>query len=66
MGNKIMSQMNLPSLGIAVRTLFTGYLLVMAVGFNEKLKALIIAIPFAFLIIDIPSWWIKSIFPGIA
>ena len=27
-----MSQMNLPSLGIAVRTLFTGYLLVMGIG----------------------------------
>lgn len=29
---KVMSKMNLPSLGIAVKTLFTGYLLVMGVG----------------------------------
>jgi hypothetical protein len=52
--------------GIAFIFIFVGYIFSLAVGFNEKVKAIIIAIPFGFLIIDISSWWITSIFPGFA
>lgn len=52
--------------GIAFIFIFVGYIFSLAVGLNEKLKAVIIAIPFAFLIIDISSWWITSVFPGFA
>jgi len=52
--------------GIAFIFIFVGYIFSLAVGFNEKVKATIIAIPFLFLIIDISSWWITSVFPGFA
>ena len=52
--------------GIAFIFIFVGYIFSLAVGFNEKVKATIIAIPFGFLIIDISSWWITSVFPGFA
>ncbi|UPT77880.1 hypothetical protein MN086_01740 [Sulfurovum sp. XGS-02] len=52
--------------GIAFIFIFVGFIFSLAVGINAKLKAFIIAIPFAFLIIDISSWWITSIFPSFA
>ncbi|WP_289401874.1 hypothetical protein [Sulfurovum xiamenensis] len=52
--------------GIAFIFIFVGLIFSLAVGLNEKLKAFIIAIPFGFLIIDISSWWITSIFPQFA
>ena len=87
MHHKVMSQLNLPSLSMSVRTLFlmaglqillthdsltrvshihlfgiafiftlVGFIFSLAVGINAKLKAFIIVIPYAFLIVDILSW----------
>jgi len=52
--------------GIAFIFIFVGYIFTLVVGFNQKIKAIIIAIPFLFIIIDISSWWITSIYPGFA
>jgi len=52
--------------GIAFIFIFVGYIFSLAVGFNEKVKAFIIAVPFGFLIIDISSWWVTSVFPQFA
>lgn len=52
--------------GIAFIFIFVGYIFSLAVGFNEKVKAFIIAIPFAFLLIDISSWWVTSYYPSFA
>jgi hypothetical protein len=38
----------------------------LAVGFNKWLKATIIFIPFAFLILDVSAWWLTRIDPAFA
>ncbi|MBL1244474.1 MAG: hypothetical protein COA39_008810 [Sulfurimonas sp.] len=35
-----------------------------SIGISEAIKSIIIAIPFGFLIIDISSWWITSLYPA--
>jgi len=52
--------------GIAFIFIFLGYIFSMSVGMSEIVKSIIIAIPFGFLIIDISSWWVTSIYPGFA
>jgi len=52
--------------GIAFIFIFVGFIFSLTVGFNKKAKAIIIAIPFLFLIIDIMSWWVTKSFPWFA
>lgn len=52
--------------GIAFIFIFLGYIFSMSIGISEVIKSIIIAIPFGFLIIDISSWWITSIYPAFA
>ncbi|MDQ7045582.1 MAG: hypothetical protein Q9M32_06705 [Sulfurimonas sp.] len=52
--------------GIAFIFIFLGYIYSMAVGINEIFKSIVMAIPFGFIIIDISSWWVTSIYPGFA
>jgi len=52
--------------GIAFIFIFVGYIFTMSVGLSEVMKSIIIAIPFAFLIVDISSWWVTSIYPAFA
>lgn len=52
--------------GIAFIFFFIGFIFSLAVGFKRWLKSLIIFVPFAFLILDIASWWLTKINPGFA
>jgi len=52
--------------GIAFIFIFVGYIFTMSVGLSEIMKSIIISLPFAFLIVDISSWWVTSIFPAFA
>ncbi len=52
--------------GIAFIFFFIGLIFSMAVGFNKWIKAFLIFVPFAFLIIDVASWWLTKINPGFA
>jgi len=49
---------------IAYIFIFLGYVFSMSIGMSKVVKSIIITIPFGFLIIDISSWWITSIYPG--
>ncbi len=52
--------------GIAFIFFFIGFIFSMAVGIKRWIKAVIIFIPFAFLIIDVASWWLTKINPSFA
>lgn len=52
--------------GIAFIFMFVGIIFSFAVGIPKWLKELSIAMPFAFLIIDVFSWWLTKWFPGAA
>ncbi|WP_029407665.1 hypothetical protein [Thiomicrorhabdus sp. Milos-T2] len=52
--------------GISFIFFFVGLIFSMAVGFKPWVKATIIFIPFAFLILDIASWWLTKINPNFA
>lgn len=52
--------------GIAFIFFFVGLIFSLAVGIPKWLKELAIALPFAFLIIDILSWWLTKWHPGFA
>jgi hypothetical protein len=52
--------------GIAFIFIFMGYIYSMTINISEKVKAIVIAIPFGFIIIDISSWWVTSMFPAFA
>lgn len=52
--------------GIAFIFFFIGLIFSMAVGFQPWLKALLIFTPFAFLIVDIASWWLTKLNPNFA
>ena len=52
--------------GISFIFFFVGYIFSMAVGFNKWVKAGLIFIPFAFLVVDIASWWLTKMNPGFA
>ena len=52
--------------GISFIFFFMGLIFSLAVGIPKWLKELAIAMPFAFLIIDILSWWLTKWYPGFA
>lgn len=52
--------------GISFIFFFIGFIFSFAVGVPKKLKIIAIAFPFAFLIIDILSWWLTKLAPGFA
>lgn len=52
--------------GIAFIFMLMGAIFVFAVGIPEPLKATLIMIPFAFLIIDVISWWLTKLNPKFA
>ncbi len=52
--------------GISFIFFFVGLIFSMAVGFKRIIKAIIIFIPFAFLILDIASWWLTKWNPNFA
>lgn len=52
--------------GIAFIFFFVGLIFSFASGFNPMVKAVIIFIPFGFLIIDILAWWLTKMHPGFA
>ncbi|MBF6056771.1 MULTISPECIES: elongation factor-1 alpha [Thiomicrorhabdus] len=52
--------------GISFIFFFIGLIFSMAIGFKYWVKALLIFTPFAFLIVDIASWWLTKINPNFA
>ncbi|PHR56043.1 MAG: elongation factor-1 alpha [Arcobacter sp.] len=52
--------------GIAFIFIFVGFIFSFTVGLCQQTKAIVISIPFTFLIIDIFSWWITKSYPGFA
>ena len=52
--------------GIAFIFIFMGYIYSMTVNINSRFKSIVIIIPFLFIIIDISSWWITSLYPAFA
>lgn len=52
--------------GISFIFFFVGLIFSMAVGFRPWVKATIIFVPFAFLILDIASWWLTKMNPNFA
>ncbi len=52
--------------GIAFIFFFVGYIFNQAVGFSSLLKSALIFTPFAFLLLDVLSWWLTKWYPGFA
>jgi len=52
--------------GIAFIFMLMGAIFIFSVGISERIKATLIFIPFAFLIVDVISWWVTKVFPGFA
>jgi hypothetical protein len=52
--------------GIAFIFFFVGYIFNQAVGFSPLLKSVLIFTPFAFLLIDVLSWWLTKWYPDFA
>lgn len=52
--------------GIAFIFMLMGAIFVFAVGISEPVKATLIFFPFAFLIIDVISWWLTKLNPAFA
>lgn len=52
--------------GIAFIFMLMGTIFVFAEGISELIKAILIMIPFAFLIIDVLSWWLTKLNPAFA
>jgi hypothetical protein len=52
--------------GIAFIFFFVGLIFSMAESFSVRVKALLIFTPFAFLILDIASWWLTKLSPNFA
>lgn len=52
--------------GISFIFMFVGFIFSFAVGFKWWVKAALIFTPFAFLVIDIASWWLTKLNPGFA
>jgi len=51
--------------GISFIFLFVGWIFGMA-EFNQRWKLILIATPFAFLVLDVASWWLTKFWPGCA
>ncbi len=52
--------------GIAFIFFFVGFIFSFAVNVPKKLKVLVIAFPFGFLIMDVFSWWLTKLSPSFA
>ncbi len=52
--------------GISFIFFFVGWIFSYASGFSQGAKALLISIPFLFLIVDVLSWWLTKLNPGFA
>jgi len=52
--------------GISFIFFFVGLIFSMSVGFRPLTKAIIIFVPFAFLIVDIAAWWLTKMNPAFA
>lgn len=52
--------------GIVFIFFFSGLIFNLTVNIKQWLKVLVIAMPFAFIIIDIFSWWLTKLSPGFA
>ncbi|MGI9294823.1 MAG: hypothetical protein ACR2PS_12635 [Pseudomonadales bacterium] len=52
--------------GIAFIFVFVGYIFNQAVGFSPALKSALIITPFAFLLVDVLSWWLTKWYPNFA
>lgn len=52
--------------GIAFIFFFVGWIFTFAAGFGPVSKSILIGTPFAFLIVDILSWWLTKLEPGFA
>ncbi len=52
--------------GIAFIFMFVGLIFSLAAGVPRKLKAIVIVMPYVFLILDISSWWLTKLNPNFA
>jgi len=52
--------------GIAFIFFFVGYIFNQTVGISSIAKSILIFTPFAFLLIDVLSWWLTTWYPGFA
>ena len=52
--------------GISFIFMFVGFIFSFAYGFKRWLKVALILTPFAFLVLDIASWWLTKLHPGFA
>ncbi len=52
--------------GISFIFFFVGWIFTFATGFGPVSKSILIGTPFAFLILDILSWWLTKLEPGFA
>lgn len=52
--------------GIAFIFFFVGWIFTYATGVSSLTKAILIFIPFAFLIVDVASWWLTKLNPNFA
>lgn len=52
--------------GISFIFFFVGWIFTYATGFSPVTKSILIATPFAFLIVDVASWWLTKMNPNFA
>ncbi len=52
--------------GISFIFFFVGWIFTYATGFSPVTKSVLIVTPFAFLILDVASWWLTKMNPGFA
>lgn len=52
--------------GVSFIFFFVGWIFSYAVGFSPVTKSILIAAPFAFLIVDVASWWLTKLDPNFA
>lgn len=52
--------------GISFIFFFIGLIFSFAIGIPQAVKALFIAVPFVFLLLDVAAWWLTMWYPGFA
>lgn len=52
--------------GISFIFMFIGVIFSFSVGISDRVKCVLVGAPFAFLLIDILSWWLTKYFPAFA
>lgn len=52
--------------GIAFIFFFVGWIFTYATGISQLTRAIIISVPFLFLIVDVLSWWLTKLHPSFA